>query len=80
MMKMLASAIEDRVRVTMTSGTMLSMHTTYPLRGWARSGASKYGTKPIQGIKQGKEVLTSRSPRRKGGFIVPGRPLAGGCT
>jgi hypothetical protein len=29
---------------------------------------------------QGKEVLTSCSPRRKGGFIVPGRPLAGGCA
>jgi hypothetical protein len=29
--KMLASAIEDRLRVTMISGTMLSVHTTYPL-------------------------------------------------
>jgi hypothetical protein len=29
---------------------------------------------------QGKEVLTSHSLRRKGGFTVPGRSLAGGCT
>jgi hypothetical protein len=29
---------------------------------------------------QGKEVLTSRSTRRKKGFIVLGRPLAGGCA
>jgi hypothetical protein len=29
---------------------------------------------------QGKEVLTSCSSRRKGGFTVPGRPLAGGCV
>jgi hypothetical protein len=29
---------------------------------------------------QGKEVPTSRSARRKGGFTVPGRPLAGGCA
>jgi hypothetical protein len=29
--KMPALAIEDRVRVTMISGTMLSVHTTYPL-------------------------------------------------
>jgi hypothetical protein len=27
---------------------------------------------------QGEEVLTSRFPRRKGGFTVPGPPLAGG--
>jgi hypothetical protein len=29
---------------------------------------------------QGKEVLTSRSLRHKGGFTVPRRPLAGGCA
>jgi hypothetical protein len=29
---------------------------------------------------QGEEVLTSRPPRRKGGFTVPGQPLAGGCA
>jgi hypothetical protein len=29
---------------------------------------------------QGKEVLTSRSPRRMGGFTVPGRPPVGGCA
>jgi hypothetical protein len=29
---------------------------------------------------QGKEVPTSHFPRRKGGFTVPGRPLAGGCA
>jgi hypothetical protein len=29
---------------------------------------------------QGKEVLASRSPRRKGDFTVLGRPLAGGCA
>jgi hypothetical protein len=26
-----ASAVKDRVRVTMTCGNLLSMHTTYPL-------------------------------------------------
>jgi hypothetical protein len=31
MTKMPASAAKDRVRVTMTCGNMLSMHTTYPL-------------------------------------------------
>jgi hypothetical protein len=31
MMKMPASAVKDRVRVTMTCGNMLSVHTTYPL-------------------------------------------------
>jgi hypothetical protein len=30
-MKMLASAYEDRLRVTMICGTMLSVHTTYTL-------------------------------------------------
>jgi hypothetical protein len=29
---------------------------------------------------QWEEVPTSRSPRRNGGFTVPGRPLAGGCA
>jgi hypothetical protein len=29
---------------------------------------------------QGQEELTSRSPRRLGGFTVPGRPLVGGCA
>jgi hypothetical protein len=29
---------------------------------------------------QGKEVLTSRSLRCMGGFIVSGRPFVGGCT
>jgi hypothetical protein len=29
---------------------------------------------------QGKKVLTSRSPRRMGGFTVPGRPPMGGCA
>ena len=29
---------------------------------------------------QGEEVLTSRSPSRKGGFTIPGRPFAGGRT
>jgi hypothetical protein len=31
-------------------------------------------------LVQGKEVLISRSPRRKGGFTVPGRPPGGGCA
>jgi hypothetical protein len=31
MTKMPASSIKDRVRVTMTCGNMLSVHTTYPL-------------------------------------------------
>jgi hypothetical protein len=31
MMKMPASAVKGRVRVTMTCGNMLSVHTTYPL-------------------------------------------------
>jgi hypothetical protein len=51
--KMLASAIEDRVRVTMICGTMLSVHTTYPLCGWVRSGASKCGAKPVGGSSIG---------------------------
>jgi hypothetical protein len=45
--------------------------------------ARKYGTKLVGGSSIGAgdgEVLTSRSPRRKGGFTVPGRPLAGGCA
>jgi hypothetical protein len=29
---------------------------------------------------QGKEVLTSCSPRRMGGFTVPRRPPVGGCA
>jgi hypothetical protein len=29
---------------------------------------------------QGEEVLTSCSPRRMGGFTVPGQPLVGGCA
>jgi hypothetical protein len=29
--KMPASAVKDRVRVTMTCGNLLSVHTTYPL-------------------------------------------------
>jgi hypothetical protein len=48
-MKMLVSAIEDRVRVAMIYGTMLSVHTIYPLCGWAQSGASKCSTKPVGG-------------------------------
>jgi hypothetical protein len=80
--KMLASAIESRVRVTMVSGTMLSVHTTYPLYGWVWSRASKCGTKPVedQVSVQGKGVLTSRSQRRKGDFTILGRLLSGGCT
>jgi hypothetical protein len=31
LMKMLASVVKDRVRVTMTCGNLLSVHTTYPL-------------------------------------------------
>jgi hypothetical protein len=31
LMKMPASAVKDRVRVTMTCGNLLSVHTTYPL-------------------------------------------------
>jgi hypothetical protein len=31
MTKMPASAVKDRVRVTMTCGNMISVHTTYPL-------------------------------------------------
>jgi hypothetical protein len=48
--KMLALAYEDRLRVTMICGTMLSVHTTYPLCGWARSEASKCDTKPVGGL------------------------------
>jgi hypothetical protein len=51
--KMLASVIEDRMRVTMICGTMLSVHTTYPLCGWARSGTSMCGTKPVGGSSIG---------------------------
>jgi hypothetical protein len=35
--KMLASAYEDHLRVTMICGTMLSMHTTYTLCRWVQS-------------------------------------------
>jgi hypothetical protein len=31
LMKMPTSAVKDRVRVTMTCGNLLSVHTTYPL-------------------------------------------------
>jgi hypothetical protein len=31
MTKMPASVVKDRVRVTMTCGNMISVHTTYPL-------------------------------------------------
>jgi hypothetical protein len=36
--KMLASATEDRMRETMICGTMLSVHTTYPLCGGSGLG------------------------------------------
>jgi hypothetical protein len=42
--KMFTSAIEDRVRVTMICGTM-----HVPLCGWAQSGVSKCGIKPVGG-------------------------------
>jgi hypothetical protein len=81
-MKILALAYEDRLIETMICGTVLCVHTTYTLCGWARSEASKCGTKMVGGssIGAGEEVLTLSSPRRKGGFTVPGRPLARGCA
>jgi hypothetical protein len=51
--KMLTSAIEDQVRVTMICGTMLSVDTTYPLCGWVWFGASKRCTKLIGGSSIG---------------------------
>jgi hypothetical protein len=48
-MKMLTSAYEDQLRVTMICGTILSVHTTYPLCGRIWSGASGSGTKPVGG-------------------------------
>jgi hypothetical protein len=36
-------------------GTMLSVHTTYPLCGWVQHKASKYGTKPVGGLSIGVE-------------------------
>jgi hypothetical protein len=50
--KMLASASKDRVSGP-GGGTMLSVHTTYPLCGWVQSGASTCGTKPIGGLSIG---------------------------
>jgi hypothetical protein len=78
-MKMLTSAIEDLVRVTMISGTLLSVHTTYPLCRWARSGASKYGTKLVGGssigIGGGGDDLTS--PEMQGRLHCPGATSCG---
>jgi hypothetical protein len=51
--KMLVSANEDRMEVTMISGTMLSVHTTYALCGWVWFRASKYGTKLVGGLSIG---------------------------
>jgi hypothetical protein len=67
-MKMLASATEDWVRVTMICGTKLSVHTTYPLCRWARSGASKYGTKLVGGwsIGAGGGAADLTSPETQG--------------
>jgi hypothetical protein len=74
MMKMLASANEDRVRVTMISGTMLSVHTTSPLRGWAQSKASKYSTKPVGGssIGAGEGGADLTFPETQGRLHNPG--------
>jgi hypothetical protein len=80
--KLLTPTYEDRLRVTMISGTMLRVHTTYPLCGWVRSGASKYGTKlvGVSSIGAGGGGTDLTSPKTQGGFTVPGRPLAEGCA
>jgi hypothetical protein len=72
--KMLASAIEDQLSVTMISGTMLSMHTTYPLCGWVWSGASKCGTKLVGGssIGAGGGGANVMSPEIQGRLHSPG--------
>jgi hypothetical protein len=73
MTKMLALSYEDRLRVTMICGTKLSLHTIYPLCGWARSGASKCGTKPVGGssINAGGGGADLTFLGRKGGFRDP---------
>jgi hypothetical protein len=78
-MKMLASVIEDQVRVTMICGAMLRVHTTYPLFGWVRSGASKYSTKPIRGsgIDAGGGGADLTSPEMQGRLHSPGATSCG---
>jgi hypothetical protein len=73
-MKMLVSAVEDSVRVTMICGSMLSVHTTYPLCGWVRSGASKCGTKLVGGssISAGGGGADLMFPEMQGRLHSPG--------
>jgi hypothetical protein len=80
--KLLAPAYKDWLRVTMISGTMLSMHTTYPLCEWARSRASKYSTKPVGGssIGAGGGGADLTSPKTQGRLHSPGATSLGGCA
>jgi hypothetical protein len=50
--KKLASASKDQDNGP-SDGTMLSVHTTYPLCRWVRHDASKYGTKLVGGSSIG---------------------------
>jgi hypothetical protein len=79
MTKIPASAVKDRVRVTITCGNMFSVHTTYPLCGWARSGASKRGTKPVGGssIGAGEEGANLTFPETHGRLHSPGATSCG---
>jgi hypothetical protein len=79
MTKMPTLAVKDRVRVTMTCGNMLSVHTTYPLWGWARSGASKCGTKMVggSGVGAGEEGADLTFPKTHGRLHSPGATSCG---
>jgi hypothetical protein len=72
--KMLASTIEDQLRVT-----MLSMHMTYPLCGWVQFGASKCGIKLVGelsiGAGGGDAYLTS--PEMQDRLHSPGATSCG---
>jgi hypothetical protein len=72
--KMPASAVKDRVRVTITCGNLLACTPLTHYEGGAGPGlASAVPSRAGDRVSvQGKKVLTSRSPRCMGGYIVPG--------
>jgi hypothetical protein len=71
--KMLVSVGKDRVSGP-GDGTMISVHTTYPLCGWVRSEASKCGTKPVGGssISEGEGGADLTFPKTQGRLHSPG--------
>jgi hypothetical protein len=58
----------------MICGTMLNVHTTYPLCGWVHHKANKCGTKPVEGSSIGAggggADLTSPEMQNLAGFIT----------